>query len=273
MEYSQRILAAPTRLCLGLDPDPERIPAGFGQHRDPVLAWNREVVEATVDLVAAYKPNLAFYEALGLDGLHTLAGTIAAVAGRVPVIADAKRGDIGNTARQYARLVFGVLDCDAVTLAPWMGEDSIRPFMEERRPGGEPGFAYVLALTSNPGAGRFQTLDCGGIPLYHHLLRALEDWNRDWGAGRLGAVVGATRAQQLEEVVRMWPGLDLLVPGVGAQGGEGPQVCRILDQGRGAGLVNLSRAILYGDDHDSRPHCIRERALHWSGLLARGTGA
>ncbi|MCB1047246.1 MAG: orotidine-5'-phosphate decarboxylase [Calditrichaeota bacterium] len=269
MTIQQRLKSSQTHFCLGLDPSPELLPRGYGQHSDPVLAWNRELVEATVDLVAAYKPNLAFYEALGLDGLHTLAGTVSAIAGRVPVIADAKRADIGNTSRQYARLIFGTLDCDAVTLAPYMGEDSLQPFLEVPRPSGLPVFAYVLALTSNPGALRFQSLECEGRPLYHHVLEAVDGWNHGWAAGRLGVVAGATREEQLLEIRRLWPRLDLLVPGVGAQGGDAAAVCRILNEGTGSALVNVSRAVLYDEDGDASPQAVRQRAQVWSNLLAR----
>ncbi len=257
-------------LCLGLDPDPERLPERFQGEEDPVLAYNRELIDATADVVAAYKPNFAFYEALGPRGFLTLASTIEHVGNRAFVIGDAKRGDIGNTSQRYAELAFGHLGCHALTLAPYMGEDSLRPFLDWRdehhatfsgrdfQPGTG---AYVLALTSNPGAADFQLRDSGGRPLYQRVLERVAEWNRSWGGGRLGVVAGATRPAQLAEIRREFPELHLLIPGVGAQGGELEAVLEaVLPLGRSGALVNVSRGILYGDKPRASVREARERA-------------
>jgi orotidine-5'-phosphate decarboxylase len=272
-ELSLHLKQRGTCLCLGLDLDPDRIPGRYLAAEQPLLALSLELIDATRDLVAAYKPNLAFFEQAGAAGWQALEALIARVGTDALLIADAKRGDIGNTSTRYARAFYGELGCHALTLAPYMGEDSLRPFFEEgarcrQGDGLGPGLgAFVLALTSNPGARDFQLLDTGGVPLYERVLQRLDDWNAGWGEGRLGAVVGATRPDLLAEIRAAHPELPLLIPGVGAQGGEAEDVLHALAGGRAPALVNLSRAVLYGDDAVAEPAAVRERARAWAARL------
>jgi orotidine-5'-phosphate decarboxylase len=259
------------RLCLGLDLDPRRIPARYLALPDPLLALGRDLVDATADLVAAFKPNAAFFEQEGARGWQALAGLTAHIGGRAFVIVDAKRGDIGNTSARYARALFEGLGAHAVTLAPYMGRDSLEPFLAGRESVDAlaPGMgAFVLALTSNPGAADFQLLEAEGRPLYRHVLEKLATWNAGWAAGRLGAVVGATRPEDLAAVRRDFPDLPLLVPGVGAQGGDLEAVQEALALGRGPALVNVSRDLLYGRDECAEPASVRRRTLEYSQRLA-----
>jgi orotidine-5'-phosphate decarboxylase len=201
--------SARTQVCIGLDPDPALLPVA------DVLEFNRTIVDATRDLVCAYKPNLGFYEALGLDGLEALRATvrhIRSVAPGVVVVGDAKRGDIGSTARAYARAMFEVWDFDAVTVSPYLGRDSIEPFMAYEDRG-----AIILCRTSNPGARDIQDLPTGSGPLYLRVAELVESWN---AAGNLGMVVGATYPEELAEIRAAHPTLPLLIPGVGAQGAD-----------------------------------------------------
>lgn len=223
-------------LCVGLDPDLEQMPRRFP---DP-LAWNWEIIAATSDLAACYKPNVAFYEALGADGYELLGQTLAAIPPDVPVILDAKRGDIGSTAAAYARACFEVWDADAVTLSPYLGRDSVRPFTEygDR-------FAFVLCHTSNPSAGEVQGLSRWGMPLYQRIATMAPTW----GDGNVGLVVGATYPESLAEVRALTPQTWFLVPGVGAQGGNAAAVVAAGQRSNGRGvLVNVSRGIALADD-------------------------
>ena len=223
-------------LCVGLDPDPEQMPNRFP---DP-LAWNWEIIAATSDLAACYKPNIAFYEALGADGYELLGQTLAAIPPEVPVILDAKRGDIGSTAAAYARACFEVWDADAVTLSPYLGRDSVRPFTEygDR-------FAFVLCHTSNPSAGEVQGLSRWGMPLYQRIATMAPTW----GDGNVGLVVGATFPEALAEVRALTPQTWFLLPGVGAQGGDAAATVTAGRRSDGLGvLVNISRGIALADD-------------------------
>ncbi len=237
--------ATHSRVCVGLDPDPEGLPHLL-RDRPPaeaVLAFNRAIIEATADVACAYKPNLAFYEALGADGWRALEQTVAAIPDGRLVIADAKRGDIGNTARMYARAFFDRLGCDAVTVSPYMGSDAAVPFLET------PGrCAFVLVATSNPSAAEVQALETDGEPLYLRMARLAVNAAADQ-PGEAGFVVGATRPALLAELRDAYPDVPFLVPGVGAQGGDAGAVVEAA--GSGPLLVNSSRGILYasaGDD-------------------------
>jgi orotidine-5'-phosphate decarboxylase len=260
-----------TRLCLGLDLDPERVPERYRDLPDPLGSLGADIVEATVDVVAAYKPNAAFFEQQGAPGWSSLESLVARIGTRAFVIVDAKRGDIGNTSARYARALFGHMGAHALTLAPYMGRDSVEPFLEGYVPpaaGLGPGMgAYVLALTSNPGAADFQLLPVNGKPLYWRVLEALTAWNADWAQGRLGAVVGATRSEELAAVRRAFPTLPLLIPGVGAQGGDLEAVQAALALGTGPALVNVSRDVLYGRDAVAEPEAVRERAIVYARRL------
>ena len=250
-------------LCVGLDTDPEKIPACVREHHAdaPMLAFNKAIIDATAEYTVAYKPNIAFYEAEGVAGWQQLAETVRYIRSNHPdifIIADAKRGDIGNTADRYARAFFETMDFDAVTLAPYMGSDSIRPFLKR-----EGRWGIVLAMTSNKSAEEFETLTvsdnavAGSMPLYERVIRdTVRSVDTEFGDSRdrLMFVVGATRPEKLAEIRRYCPDHFLLVPGVGAQGGSLTEVARCGLNSRCGLLVNSSRGIIYassGEDFAS----------------------
>ena len=244
-------------LCIGLDPEPEKLPAILKDHPRPLFEFNRQIIDATHDLVMAYKPNIAFYECLGPEGWQQLELTIQHIRQHYPeifIIADAKRGDIGNTARKYAETFFRYLGCDAVTVAPYMGADSVMPFL-----GYPDKWVILLALTSNPGADDFQMVATGHQErLFETVLRKSSSWGNP---DSLMYVVGATRASMLVKVRAIVPDHFLLIPGIGAQGGD-------LDQTASYGLnatcgliVNSSRAIIYADGSERFAEVAREKAL------------
>lgn len=220
-------------LCVGLDPDPELMP-----HPD-VASFLNEIVEATKDLVCAYKPNLAFFEALGVGGMQTLLESIQGVPAYIPIIADAKRGDIGNTARFYARALFETYDFDAATVNPYGGRDAVQPFTDYRERG-----VFVWCRSSNPGAADVQDLAMdGGGALYEQIARRARDWNEH---GNVGLVAGATWPEQIARVREICPDQVLLVPGVGAQEGELESAAgAAFDSGGEGVIINASRGVLY----------------------------
>ena len=225
-------------LCVGLDTDPKKIPASLQGAADPVAEFNRRIVEATADLVCAYKINLAFYEAMGDRGWPALRRTIALIPAGILVIGDAKRGDIGNTAEMYAASLRDDLKFGACTVNPSMGSDAVEPFLRDPVHG-----VFLLALTSNPGARDFQYLKSGGVPLYEHVVRKAKKWNT---RGNVGLVVGATRPAQLKRIRAVAPQLPILIPGVGAQGGDLRAAVRYGCTAQGdLALINASRAVLY----------------------------
>jgi orotidine-5'-phosphate decarboxylase len=223
-------------LCVGLDPDPALMPV------DDVAAFNRAIIEVTSDFVCAYKPNLAFYEALGERGYAALRETLAAIPDDIPVIGDAKRGDIGNTAKAYARALFDELGFDAVTVNPYLGGDAVEPFLER-----EEKAAFILCRTSNPGARDFQDLVVSGGDASRALFEVVAAAAARWNVrGNVGLVVGATYPEELRRVRQLCPDMTFLVPGVGAQGGDLAAVMANGLDAKGAGLVvNLSRQVLY----------------------------
>jgi orotidine-5'-phosphate decarboxylase len=236
MNFVDKLLNASRKnnswLCIGLDPDPELMP------QVDVLQFNKAIIEATCDLVCAYKPNLAFYEALGTEGSTILAKTIRHVPDDIPVIADAKRGDIGNTARAYAKALFSVLGFDAATVNPYLGLDSIEPFITYQDKG-----VFILCRTSNKGAADFQDLTTDGLPLYEVVARKAGEWNTH---GNVGLVVGATYPEQLKRVRSICPEMPLLIPGIGAQGGDlASAVSYGVDAQGEKAIINVSRQILY----------------------------
>jgi orotidine-5'-phosphate decarboxylase len=270
-------------LCVGLDPDPDKLPAHpAGSARDaahsrepagtrdpaasedPLLAFGRRIVDATCDLAAAYKPQIAFYAAQGAEA--ALAATIDYIRIKAPhalIILDAKRGDIGNTAIAYAREAFERYGADAVTVNPYMGEDAVKPFLGDATRG-----AIVLCRTSNPGARDFQDLDVGGLPLYRRVAeRAARAWNQH---GNLMLVVGATYPAEMAQLRRAHPELTFLVPGIGAQGGD---LAAILDAGLNAAgtglLISASRSINYAGG----PDAIRAAARDLHNQINHGRGA
>ena len=236
-------------VCVGLDPVPSRLPESLLGEPDPVFAFNRRIIDCTCDLVCAYKPNLAFYGALGRDGWDALEATIDHVPDRIPVILDAKSGDIGPSAERYAVMFFEELGADAATANPYMGGDAIKPFLAYPDKG-----TFLLCLTSNPGAAdiMLQQLPGGRMVFEEMALRARE-WNE---SGNCGLVVGATQAGGAMRSVRaLAPELPILVPGVGAQGGDVESAVRSAARPDGTGLlVNASRSVLYastGEDFAS----------------------
>jgi len=224
-------------LCVGLDSDPSLIPEGIG-----VFEFNRAIIDATADLVCAYKPNIAFYEALGNDGLEALKRTRDYIPSDIPVIIDAKRGDIGNTAKAYARSLFEFYGFDAATVNPYLGFDSLEPFIQY----GDRG-VIILCRTSNAGAVDFQSLKCetddGSKMLFEVVAEKVEQWNT---LGNLGLVIGATYPEELKLIRQRYPDILLLIPGVGTQGGDLAQVARYgVDADRQKTIINSSRQVLY----------------------------
>jgi orotidine-5'-phosphate decarboxylase len=227
-------------VCVGLDPEPDRLPAPLAKRADGVVEFCRAVVDATADLVCCFKPQFAHFAAQRAeDALERLIAHIHRAHPGIPVILDAKRGDIGSTARHYAAEAFDRYGADAVTLNPYLGRDSVQPFLDRADKG-----AIVLCRTSNPGGADFQALDCGDVPLYLHVAQTIA---RDWNAnGNCALVVGATWPQELGRVRACVGDMPLLVPGVGAQGGDVEAVVRQGKDSQGAGLViSSSRAIVY----------------------------
>ncbi len=229
-------------LCVGLDTDIQRIPAHLLDTSDPIFTFNKEIIDATREYCVAYKPNLAFYESLGAKGWESLEKTVMYVRSKYPeifLIADAKRGDIGNTSNLYARAFFEHLNFDAVTVAPYMGEDSVKPFMTYLGK-----WIILLTLTSNKGAADFQFLKDGqsGNQLFESVLKTSQEWGT---TENMMYVVGATKAEKLKEIREIVPDHFLLVPGVGAQGGSLQEVAQNGMNSKCGLLVNSSRGIIY----------------------------
>ncbi len=239
MKFTEKLAAAVQRnnslLCVGLDPDPALMAIG------DVAAFNRAIVEATADLVCCYKPNLAFYEALGEAGWDALRLTLKAIPAHVPVIVDAKRGDIGSTATAYAKAIFDVLGADATTVNCYGGGDAVEPFLERADKG-----ILVWCRSSNPGAGDLQDIEVefrGRRPLWQAVALRARDWN---SRGNVGIVIGATYPSQLAEARALCPEMPILVPGVGAQAGAVAEAVRAGVDARGAGIiVSASRGVTY----------------------------
>ncbi len=244
-------------LCVGLDSDIEKIPAFLMNSGDPVFEFNKKIIDATIDFSVAYKPNLAFYESRGVDGLKSLQKTIDylnSFGDEIFTIADAKRGDIGNTSRQYAKAFFEVFDFDALTVAPYMGKDSVTPFLEF-----ENKWVILLALTSNQGAADFQYFENkDSVKLFREVLRKSQEWSTK---ENMMYVVGATKAEALTEIRKIVPDHFLLVPGVGAQGGSLEEVARFGMNDKCGLLVNSSRGIIFASNGDDFAEKAGEKAL------------
>ena len=236
----QEIFSKKSFLCVGLDVDLNKIPPFLLKESDPIFAFNKAIIDATHPYTIAYKPNIAFYEAYGEKGWQSLRKTIDYLNEQHPhifTIADAKRGDIGNTATMYAKAFFEDLQFDSVAVAPYMGQDSVEPFLAFEHKA-----TILLALTSNKGAFNFQTLTTEGAPLYQQVLTRSQQWHN---AHNLMYVVGATKAEYLADIRRIVPQSFLLVPGVGAQGGDLKEVCKYgLNDSVGL-IINASRAVIY----------------------------
>jgi orotidine-5'-phosphate decarboxylase len=243
----QQIFAKKSFLCVGLDTDAKKIPVCLLDLHDPIFEFNKAIVDATAPYCVAYKPNLAFYEAHGIHGMKAFQKTVEYIREQHPhhfIIADAKRGDIGNTSKMYARTFFEEYDVDALTIAPYMGEDSITPFLEY-----DGKWVIMLALTSNNGSLDFQLMqDENGERLFEKVMRKGQEWGTPQN---MMFVVGATRGEMFRDVRRVAPDHFLLVPGVGAQGGSLEEVCRYGMTKDCGLLVNSSRGIIYAsnDDH------------------------
>jgi orotidine-5'-phosphate decarboxylase len=244
--------AADSLLCVGLDPELARLPAGLRRDPEGVYRFTAAIAEATADS-AAFKPNFAFYEALGPAGMEVLRRLIAAIPVDIPIIGDAKRSDIGNTARLYAHAAFDVYGCDAMVVNPYQGRDSVEAYLAHPGRG-----VYVLARTSNPGAADFQDIVVDGESLYLRVMRAAQGWQR---AGTLGFVVGATAPEQLRLARLAAPQAQLLVPGIGAQGGDLASAIRDGCRADGGGvLISASRSILYASSGADFADAARQEA-------------
>ena len=242
MNFTQRLYETQRRtgslLCVGLDTDVDQLPESIQRKTDGVLEFNRRIIDATSDLVCSYKLNLAFYEALGESGWRILRETLREIPKDLITIGDGKRGDIGNTAERYARSLFDELYFDAVTVNPYMGFDSVEPFIRDESRG-----AFILALTSNPGSKDFQRLKTGTRPLFETVARTASKWNTKKNTG---LVVGATHPKELQTVRKIAPQMPFLIPGIGKQGGDLQSAIRFgCDKTGHLAVINASRSILY----------------------------
>ncbi len=253
-ELFEQIQQKKSYLCVGLDTDIQRIPKHLLSYDDPVFEFNKQIIDATKDLCVAYKPNIAFYEARGAEGWKSLEKTIAYIPETHFTIADAKRGDIGNTSRLYARAFFEQLNFDAVTVAPYMGEDSVKPFLEF-----ENKWVILLGLTSNKGSQDFQmTEQENGQPLYEKVMRKAMEWG---SPEQLMFVIGATHPEKFTEIREIAPEHFYLVPGVGAQGGDLQAISKYGRNKHCGLLVNSSRGIIYAGDGEDFAEKARNKAL------------
>jgi orotidine-5'-phosphate decarboxylase len=244
-KYEARVEAANTMLCVGLDPEMERLPERFQAAESPFFAFSKWIIEQTHAYTAAYKPNMAFFEARGLEGMHELDLTIEYLSTEYPdivTICDAKRGDIGNTNRGYVASIFDYMGFDAITLHPYLGKESLMPFLER-----EDKACIILCRTSNPGAGELQDLLVDGTPLWERVAeRVAGAWNAN---GNCMLVVGATYLEEMRRIRAVAPGMTFLVPGIGAQGGDVAAAVEAGLDAKGKGLIlSSSRGILYSDD-------------------------
>lgn len=260
-ELFENIKRKKSFLCVGLDTDVNKIPEFlFDQEGelDPIFEFNKAIIDATADLCVAYKPNIAFYESLGVQGWDVLERTVEYIRSNYPdqfIIADAKRGDIGNTSAMYARTFFGAMDFDSVTVAPYMGEDSVSPFLTY-----EGKWVTLLALTSNKGAFDFQFMEDkeSGERLFEKVLNVSKNWGNE---DNMMYVVGATKAEMLSDIRKIIPKHFLLVPGIGAQGGSLEEVVKYGMNDQCGLLVNSSRAILYASSGEDYATAARQEAL------------
>lgn len=256
-EIFENIQRKKSFLCVGLDTDVNKIPEHlFDESDDAIFEFNKRIIDATADYCVAYKPNLAFYESIGLEGREVLERTVEYIRTNYPdqfIIADAKRGDIGNTSAMYARTFFGNMNFDAVTVAPYMGEDSVSPFLTY-----ENKWVILLALTSNKGAFDFQFMTEDGERLFEKVLKTSQKWGND---DNMMYVVGATKAEMLADIRKIAPNHFLLVPGVGAQGGSLQEVAKYGMNSTCGLLVNSSRQIIYASSEADFAEAARVEAV------------
>lgn len=248
-------------LCVGLDTDVGKIPGFLKAKKHPVLEFNKAVIEATKDLVCAYKLNLAFYEVLGAEGSLVLEQTIAAIPKDVFIILDGKRNDIGNTAQKYTQALFDTYKADAVTVNAYLGKDGLTPFLDYKEK-----CSFILCRTSNPSAGELQDLKVGSMPLYQVVARKIKDWNTNHNCG---AVVGATYPEELR-IVReiLGDSIPILIPGVGKQGGDVEKTIRYGTNSHGEmALVNSSRKILFASSGEDFTQAARNKAAELRDMM------
>ena len=258
----EQILQKKSFLCIGLDSELAKLPKHLLGHDDPVFEFNRQIIEATHDLCVAYKPNLAFYESQGWRGWRTLEKTRSLIPRELFTIADAKRGDIGNTSTQYAKAFFNEMNFDAVTVAPYMGEDSVKPFLEF-----EGKWVILLALTSNKGSFDFQFAEQeNGEPLFEKVMKKAQAWG---SPDNLMFVTGATHPEKFKEIRKVAPDNFLLVPGIGAQGGELEKVCVLGLNSQVGLLVNSSRGIIFASNGEDFAEKARAAALEIQSQMAQ----
>jgi orotidine-5'-phosphate decarboxylase len=249
-------------ICLGLDLDPKKMPKENAASLKGIFDFAQAIIEATSDQVCAYKPNLAFYEAMGSDGLALLQLIIERIPDKIPVIVDGKRNDIGNTAVQYANFLFDYLKADWVTINPYMGYDSMRPFLERKDKG-----AFVLCLTSNAGSKDFQLLNVEGRPLYEIVAERVNYWNKD---DNCGLVVGATHPEQLEGIRALAGDMPILIPGVGAQGGSLEKAITAgTDNFKKPAVINVSRSVLFASHGEDFAQKARQELVKLNASVTR----
>lgn len=258
MTFSTKLKSAQLRsqslLCVGLDTDIQKIPVPLRTRPHGILEFNKKIIDATVDLVSAYKINFAFYESLGKKGWQILEHTLALIPSSIITIADAKRGDIGNTSAQYAKAILQEMGFDSITVAPYMGKDSVQPFLDQKNKG-----VFLLALTSNQGAFDFQYKMIGKKRLFEEVVTQSQHWTAHHN---LGFVVGATKSQDISCVRSLAPEIPFLVPGIGAQGGSVEDVVKHGCTRDSFGiLINASRSILYASHEKDYPAAARSEAV------------
>lgn len=276
MNFLEKLLRAERQnrslLCVGLDPEPERLPDELRTLpvEEAIVQFCRAIIGATAPYASAFKPNLAFFEVLGPSGMTALQEVVRAIPAHIPVIADAKRGDIGNTASRYAAAIFETYGCDAVTVNPYLGYDAVAPFLAYREHG-----VLLLCRTSNPGARDLQDLpvredDGQSRPLYEVVARRVQSWNK---AGNCGLVVGATYPQELRTIRALCPNMPILVPGIGAQGGDLAASVPLAVDARGErAIISISRAILYASSDAGYANAAAEAAQTFRERINRARG-
>lgn len=264
MTFKEKMLLASKKnkswLCVGLDPDAQKMPESFPRTPGGVRDFLFSVVDATADKAACFKPNAAFFESMGLEGAKVLEDVIRRIPKEIPVILDAKRADIGNTSAHYAKAAFEILGADAVTINPYMGFDSIEPFIKNPEKA-----VFILVLTSNKGSADFQQIDAGGEPLYMRVAAKVREWNT---ADNIGIVAGATKPEDLGRIREVLRKEIFLIPGIGTQGGDLAASCQNCFKHQGTGLFNVSRDILYAGNQDQ----IREKAESYRRMIEEARG-
>ena len=246
-------------LCVGLDSDIARLPESVERDIDGLLQFNNKIIEATQEFAAAFKLNFAFYEQYGSSGFDVLKKTISAIPENKFIIADAKRGDIGNTSKAYAKAVFDFFKADAITVSPYMGNDSILPFFDYQDK-----MIFILALTSNPGSEDFQRLECNGKYLYEHVIEKTMQYGNKWNTAY---VVGATHPEELKQIRKTIPDNYILIPGVGTQGGDVDAILKA--NGDSPVIINVSRDIIYSSGMEMFAESAAVRAQYYSEIFSK----